>query len=187
MSRSIYYAAPFFNPEEMNVMHHVQHIATPKKHLKLFYPYEASAQEQSNIQDAETRRRVYLKNEQALIHSAELLAWVDRKQMNGQQVQLCHDEDLSDRTVWVGDGKELKQPDLGTVWEMGFARARGKVIAAFTLQEKKEAKLNLMLTESVDIVLYGWQELEEYLAIPEPFQIAKYIRERASFWKGEVE
>lgn len=184
--RTIYYAAPFFNSEEMSVMHHFQHIATPHSHLRVFYPYEASLEDQGNIQDKAARRKVYLKNEQALIHNSELIAWIDRKQLNGAQVQLCtHQELRYGGEGWIGNGRELKQPDLGTVWEMGFARARGKTIAAFTLQE--EGKLNLMLTESVDIVLHGWDELEVYLALPHAMDVQQYIRDKAGFWKGDVE
>lgn len=188
--RTVYYAAPFFNSEEMSVMHHFQHIATPHPHLRVFYPYEASLEDQGNIQDKGARRKVYLKNEQALIHNSELIAWIDRKQLDGKQVQLCKrvlQDEGGEQLVyeWVGNGRELKQPDLGTVWEMGFARARGKTIAAFTLQE--EGKLNLMLTESVDIVLHGWNELETYLALPHSMDVQQYIRDKAGFWKGDVE
>jgi nucleoside 2-deoxyribosyltransferase len=185
--RTVYYAAPFFNSEEMSVMHHFQHIATPHPHLRVFYPYEASLEDQENIQDKSARRKVYLKNEQALIHNSELIAWIDRKQLDGHQIQRCRlDVDTNNLPgEWIGDGRELKQPDLGTVWEMGFARARGKTIAAFTLQEG--GKLNLMLTESVDIVLHGWNELETYLALPHSMDVQQYIRDKAGFWKGDVE
>lgn len=194
--RSIYYAAPFFNQLEMEVMVTAQLMFEQFPHIKGFFPYQASKAEQDSIQAPASRRRVYLANEQALIHNSEMIAWLDRQQMDGKQVQLCKSETIrtgnggpgySETEKWIGNGKELKQPDLGTVWEMGFARARGKTIAGFTLLDEKSAKLNLMLTESIDIMLYGWDQLREYLSLPHQIDVTKYIREKCSFWRGDVE
>lgn len=188
--RSIYYAAPFFNAREFDVMQTVKNVTDRMEHLKVFYPYFASLAEQGNINDKLNRRLVYQRNEQALIHNQEVIAWVDRLQMDNQQVQLCSphriEEDGYPIQYWIGNCKELKQPDIGTVWEMGFARARGKTVAMFTLQER-EAKINVMLAESVDIVLYGWQQLEEYLSLVRYEQLSLYIRDKNREWKGEVE
>jgi nucleoside 2-deoxyribosyltransferase len=181
--RSIYYAAPFFNDAEMGVMKQMQEVVQPMEHLRMFYPHDASKEDQGSIQDPASRRRVYLKNEQAIIHNSEVLAWLDRIQLDGAQIQRCRQHpELGD---WFGDGKELKQPDLGTVWEIGFARARGKTIAAFTLEP--EGKMNLMLTESVDIVLRGWDEVKEYLQLPHAMNVSQFIRQKQSFWRGDVE
>ena len=194
--RSIYYAAPFFNPREFGVMNEVAKMVEPRKdRLKVFFPYMISEEFQRSLDNPSHRREIFQRNEQGIRDSGELLAWVDRLQMEDQQVQLCRcvqemGSDVEGRRVdeeWIGNGKELRQPDLGTVWEMGFAHALGKTVVMFTLQDRKEAKLNLMLTESASLVLYGWNELAEYLDIPRPEQVMPFIRRKFQLWQGAVE
>lgn len=192
--RSIYYAAPFFNPREFGVMNEVARIVSSdlrKERLKVFFPYQASQEFQANIQDPASRREVFRRNEQALRECTEVVAWVDRLQMDEQQVMLCkpirYEQDGHPVQDWLGTGKALTQPDLGTVWEMGFAHALRKTTAVFTLQDQKDSKLNLMLTESADIVLYGWEQLTRYLDIPRSEQVMPYIRDQYQMWKGSVE
>ena len=56
---------------------------------------------------------------------------------------------------------EIELPDSGTVWEMGYFRALGKIVIGFH-PEKQGTHLNLMLTHGADALISGWSNLERF-------------------------
>ena len=55
------------------------------------------------------------------------------------------------------------QPDLGTVWEIGYAHSIHKPVIAFVETSEIATKLNLMLTQSMQGLIIGFAELKDRL------------------------
>ncbi len=71
-----------------------------------------------------------------------------------------------DTHEWSASVIEL--PDAGTVWEMGYMRAQGKLVVGFHTDKAKH--LNLMLSHGVDGMLLGYDALRNFLNPPKTSQ-----------------
>jgi len=179
--RDLYLAAPFFNERELAVVNRICGLCQSRTNICLFSPFHYNQTVQGNIQDPIIRRKVFNDNVRELRDCTEILAWIDRLQPSNEiGVYLCEEKDCQITTPGLnprllrptGEGQisarnlepikgPLCQPDLGTVWELGYGYALQKRTALFTLEPP--GNLNLMLTEAAVEVIHGWEQLEDYL------------------------
>lgn len=198
--RDIYIAAPFFNPHELAVVEGIFAACRGRRHISAFSPYHYNQSIQANLQDAAVRKKIFDDNVRELRECTEVLAWIDRSQMDAG-VYLCREKDeqrtvgglnprLMDPTGAVPIAAcnlepfrgPLKQPDLGTVWELGYCHALQKRCTLFTL-EPPGSTVNLMLAEGAAEVVHGWDELDAFLNR----QAWELPTMKEPAWKGGVE
>jgi len=174
--RKIYLAAPFFSLGEIEVCSRIER-AAEAKNLNLFSPRQESGMLQGEV--AKNANSIFTNNIAGMQKCTEMLCWMDR---------VLPKEDCSVRIIqhkgsdleWEILSPPLTQPDIGTVWEMGWAFAQRKYLTLFTTRDRGDGKLNLMLTECVDHVVHGFEELDDYLtAFPPAYKLGN--------WEGDKE
>jgi hypothetical protein len=136
----------------------------------------------------------------------ECFAILDRPLPENQQLWICY------RDPAVDTIKEIRrinsQPDIGTVWELGYLRGwrdlilstdcelevagkwcGRKVLAGFTTTPRDAGgKMNIMLARCLDVVIHGFGELAEWFSHVNATQALADFEERGlAQWKGQVQ
>lgn len=182
MTVQIYIAAPFFTPPELAVVERIERFIGNAGH-NFFSPRETG-----RARTQKERAHCFERNAGGINGSELVLAWVDRKlpaddlsvricrtmerQMiclncNAPTAQLgscprCDQRAVPDiADAYTIESGPLMQPDLGTVWEIGYAYALQIPVLLFS--EHERSQMNLMLTESSGGVVLGWDHLESVL------------------------
>ena len=88
----------------------------------------------------------------------------------GETVTITHEPDdagsVNEEWSEVAHLMPLSLPDSGTVWEMGYMRAQGKLIIGYH-PEEQPGLLNLMLSHGCDGIVTGERNLQKLL-LPHP-------------------
>lgn len=66
-----------------------------------------------------------------------------------------------DAIVAVHDYED-KYVDAGTAFEIGYAKAKGKLVILYQENDPKESPVNLMLTDSLDAYIQKAEDLQHY-------------------------
>lgn len=188
-ARSIYLAAPFFNPHELRLVQAIEEAVKDRPDVDLFSPRRdgGNADRQGDVTANATK--IFHANVQAMRSCNECVAVLDRVQPPGFEVWLvkyqAHPDPKTPDELLPIKGP-LEQPDLGTIWELGYLRAwrdlvigtdfdievpmmwsGRKILAGFTMKPRAPGgKMNVMLARCLDVVLHGFEELQEWLAFP---------------------
>lgn len=163
-----YIAAPFFNARELAVVERVEGMLDAAG-IEYFSPRTLG-----RPNDADERREIFDTNYNHIMDCDIVLAWLDRIHADDRlSVRMVRDvTDIHPPQAALGssytiDSGPLIQPDLGTVWEMGAVYALDRPCVGFTHHTTPtDARLNLMLAESVDGIVYGLDQLEKMLTKP---------------------
>ncbi len=187
--REIYFAAPFFNPAEVAVCLEVENLlaAWQRKH---FSPRKdaGNAERQGDVR--RNAKSIFDANERALRRCTEVVAWLDRPQVPGLGICLCAAPTVAvDRWTFVSG--PFEQTDLGVAWELGWVKgfnehehqSTRKKLTGFSLKPRGTGKINLMLTQCLDFVIHGYEELNAYLEVADVREIPRGF---TIGWKGDV-
>jgi nucleoside 2-deoxyribosyltransferase len=232
MSRNIYLAGPFFNAAELATIERIEQMMEGRPDVRYFSPrkHGGNAERQSDVK--QNAQAIFNANVAAMRECHECIAVLDRPQwMNptGERVAglIGPKEDVRTvrREIWLvhhvsyysADRADdfypikgpLEQPDLGTVWELGYLRAwrdlifdldtdieipslwaGRKILAGFTTKSREEqvGKQNVMLARCLDIMIHGFAELEQWMAHPSAgMALASFRAAGLDRTEGEVE
>ena len=129
MSKKIYLASPFFNAEELGRMNIVKEILI-QKGLDVFAPFE---------------------------HQNKHLEFGS---MEWRKATFKSDVDaIDDCDVVVAINCQGNYDDSGTMWEIGYAYAKGIPVVLFNNTDKT---INLMIADSLYSLITSYDELQEY-------------------------
>lgn len=149
-----YLAAPFFNEAQIEIVSRIENMM--RMHgVPLFSPRQTPENKKPKLTD-EDAAEIFRNNIKGILDCQAVLAVMDWAMPEGQHLFVC--EGRGDVTV---TSPPLNIPDVGTVFEMGYAFGR-RPIYGFTLRKKGE-KVNLMLTQCLEGVIYGWDDLISFL------------------------
>lgn len=177
MSR-VYIAAPFFTPMEIGVVQTIENMLD-EFGIPYFSPRKDGGNDSRQGSVRENAKAIFEANIEALQACNKVLAVLDRFPADNQEVWLC-ERDVHDILLPVRG--PLKQPDIGTVWELGyFAALRyaglthgDSSIFGFTRVARNYSSMNVMILEGVDAVCYGLEELA--MALSEQLVVYGYHR-----------
>lgn len=127
--KKIYLASPFFNAEELDRMETVKSILR-KKELEVFAPFE---------------------------HQNKHLEFGS---MEWRKATFKSDVDAIDACdIMVAINCQGNYDDAGTMWEIGYAFAKGIPVILFNNTDKT---INLMIADSLHALIKSYDELEKY-------------------------
>ena len=140
-----YLAGPFFNPLQKKLIKTLENLIDEER-IDLYSPSRDSIvinQDTTSQELQETFKRNYEEIDKADFMIAIL------------------DYPGSALTIGADSSKKVSLPDSGTMWELGYAYAKGKpVIGVFT---EPPAKMNLMLKECLTAVTIGTNKLPKII------------------------
>ncbi len=163
----IFLAGPFFNQESRIVLSRLLNFLEHKLHCEVFCAMRDGALVPKDA--PEKIRQKYFQLDVDEIKWAEVLIALIEYPLPIYQ-RLCLVEQTPEKTIL----NNIYFPDMGTVFEMGLAYALKKPIIGFT---SNIHSLNLMLTQSCEIVVSSYEklantlyEIEHQTFIKKPFQ-----------------
>lgn len=150
----VYVAGPFFNATQLSWLERAEDILTRVGRAEIWSPRKRSY----CPPDAppQVRQRSFQDNREGLFRADFVLAVLDYLLPHGQELRVVE-------PAFPGAGgcravtKAIRQPDLGTVWEMGYANAAGRPIVGLFAEPPQT--LNLMLAEALRGYLIGLGDL----------------------------
>lgn len=165
-----YIAAPFFNTAQIELVERIEVRFEKAKVPGFFSPRKTDTNQKKELTDVDARR-IFDRNNDEMLMCDNVLVVLDWKMPVGLEIWPCEVERQDGTLAKVGR-TPLNIPDTGTVWEAGFIyglnfRSKGgqipKNIYGFTERPKGD-KVNIMLTQCLDGVIYGLEDLEKFLA-----------------------
>lgn len=138
----VYIAAPLFNTKQREVISMLEHSCVGLGH-EIFSPYRNSKE---IFQGRAPKDCLPYERRQVIEDNVSNLSWCD--------ILLA----------WVGGMGGFTDP--GVVWEMGYAKAKGKTTIAYIdpdLDTDRQG-MNLMLSATIDMVVQGGEQLNRALA-----------------------
>jgi nucleoside 2-deoxyribosyltransferase len=190
--KPIYLAGPFFNSAQVEHVVQLEQMFSDAK-LAFFSPRMESPQD---VKDPKVRKLILGNNVEGILKSSFVLACLDWLLPLGESVRVIdkptdapadfHCEYTQGEKI-LNYGPALNLPDAGTVWEIGFAYAKG--IPVIGMVKDKESKVNVMLSESMDGIVRGYSKLVQLCAMlaGEEFFDRSKVFEVLELWKGEFE
>jgi len=175
LNHNIYIAGAFFNPQQLALIETLEQ-TLENAGVRYISPRKQHVGGDVGIHDAATACKVFAQNCEDMNSATHVLAVLNWELPADRELHLMQRRK-------VGNGQEhqdlltsvtrLSLPDTGTVWEMGYAYATGRPIAAFTTNPHR---LNVMLLRCASSLLLGLPDVHAWLAD------VNYTRE----WKGKI-
>ena len=165
----IYLAGPFFNVAQIELCRQVKDVLAKNSDFEIFWPYEANPK--VTISNPDEAQRVFEENDDMIEESCVMIAIVDWVLPKDEYIVRMKGGRFQER---------LNIPDAGTVWEMGAAWSNGTAVVLFSNATNR--KVNLMLSQSAKGVIYGLNQLWEFI---KPVKRLSLNWNRLSNWKGE--
>lgn len=156
-----YLAAPFFNPPQLQLVKQIE-AAHEAAGRYLFSPRLQHGPEPVPITTHEQARKVFDENARAIEACTYLLAVTDWLMPEDKGLYVCSPEEFDNgctKALTPDHAKPLNLPDTGTVWEMGYANRNNITTFIFTTR-LRGGKMNIMLTQSAQGVIYGLDHLK---------------------------
>lgn len=157
----IYIAAPFFNGAQKVIVRCIERAITWAG-----YSYYSPETDSGSLDLSPEMRgnstfwkQVFNNNVQAIKDSILMIAVLDYALPEGQELRVCDTRNGYD-TV-----RRVEIPDSGVVWEMGDAYQRVDIVG---YRELEPTTMNLMLAKTVTGMVYGLDNLADFLHTSEP-------------------
>lgn len=147
----IYVAGPFFNDEQRTLMTAVE-LALDGASQRMFCPRlelevtADSSQEEMN--------RAFEGNVKALRECDAVVAVMDYL-LPANEILCLHNYD-------TGVNVPLALPDVGTVWEIGYAYAQQEFVPLIGVWKEPPKRLNLMLIQTFNLCLFSLKDFERF-------------------------
>ena len=184
MSGKVYLAGPFFNTEQQVHIEMVEKILT-RHHVSYFSPRKQGGMLNPKASSAD-RRKIQDLNVRGISEASCVLAVCDWMNPNGCQIRLVDSAlEFGESTIAKFRSPPLNIPDTGTVWEIGFAY--GIRVPVVGILMNREGKFNVMLTEALAGIVYGFDQLERFADLFSKHGFDNnIIRKELESWKGET-
>lgn len=160
----VFIASPFFNEEQLTAVKLIEQ-KLEEKGIQYF-----SARKHSKVRPDGTRverKKAFLANCKGIDEKGVMLAITDWLLPMPQEMRIL-EIDPWNLPAKPGDvipahikSDRIFIPDVGTVFEIGYATAKQKPVVGFRIQPK--VPLNLMLVEAFEGMIFSFDELEEFL------------------------
>lgn len=154
----VYIAGPFFNPEQVACVERIEKLLTGLG-IEFVSPRLQHKGGGTKIDSSVKAQQAFQINLVGLKVCKTVLAVTDFLLPENHSLRVW---EKSTKLALGGAliGPEIKIPDSGTVWELGFGYALSKSLIIFTADPS--SRLNIMLTQCAKGVIYGWKHLENY-------------------------
>ncbi len=170
MQPRIFIASPLFNKPQIELIEQIEEILIDTGYggfysARLHSGSDKLSSEQKK--DIKAWDPVFESNIQGLDSCRVMIAVLDYRLpgslalAQGELVRTFGTDGREDNAQLV-NAKPIVIPDAGTVWEMGYHRAQGKIVIGLTADEA--GHLNLMLTHGCDAMVAGLPALEKFLS-----------------------
>ena len=153
----IYLGGPFFNPKQVEVAKKMIELCK-KYEVDYFAPLE---QDSAVIKDEKQAKEVFDNNINNIDQCTILLAQLEWLMPEGQELRVIEDHGEVVQNILL-KSPPLNLPDTGTVFEMGAAYLTGTNIIGYMTEPQE--KINLMLAQSCEGFLHGWEQIEAFFA-----------------------
>lgn len=158
MRPAVYIAGPFFNKRQQQLIMDVEEF------LKLagydyYSPYSSQGREFKKIETPAVAEAIFMANVREIEECDVVLAVLDYLLPEDQRLCVVRGGPV------VAGYTPVKVPDSGTIWEIGFAYGKRMPIVGLTMQSKATSTLNLMMTQSLSAVCYGFEDLKKTFLI----------------------
>jgi nucleoside 2-deoxyribosyltransferase len=154
----VYIAAPFFNDRQVEVVQQILEAVENAHGMTAFCPWRDSAI--PSKADKKDREKAFGMNVKGVKDSAVVLACLEyRQESPNHELRAVERGRSSNMGFYVSP--ELHIPDTGVVFEMGVATVCATPVVGFGHAEPR--KLNLMLAESCQGFLWGFEALGKFL------------------------
>ncbi len=137
----VYIAAPLFSQKQKDVIFEIYDFLITSSEFECFSPWHASQEIWKGRAPADCTS---MERAKVVSGNANNIDWAD--------ILLA----------WVG-GTDNGKTDTGVVWEMGYAHKAGTPILAFIHPDDQRREMNLMLSETVDGVVYSMEDMHDAL------------------------
>lgn len=166
----LYVAGPFFNPQQLGLIRLIEdHLMDTN--FDFFSPRLQNGDVPFKpVTTPAQANEIWQRNVTEIDQSNLVLAVIDYLQPEGIGVWALHE--ATGRKI-----APVQVPDTGTVFELGLALDLGKHIFLFTTRPK-EQRLNLMVTQCADGIIYGLDHLKQVFS-PKGFR-----PDLVSSWEG---
>lgn len=161
-----YIAGPFFNDPQRKMIERIE-VAMCDHGVPFISPRQTDQNKKAALDDADAKE-IFGQNILGMAQCGAMLAVLDWVMPPNKSLRPC---DLSPWPTSTMNGPvdrweanqdiALNLPDVGTVFEMGYVFG-DRPIYGFTLRKPGD-KVNLMLTQSLEGVIYGFEELDKFL------------------------
>lgn len=195
LNKRWYLAGPLFNPAQVALLEKIEATFAAAE-VPLFSPRLCDENKVKGPITSDSAARIFSRNWEALLKCSGILAVVDWLLPEGQEIRQVRQCGMTNLNPPIGEytSPSLNIPDAGTVWELGAAYAlrseygphgkRGPInplpILLFTVRPSDQ-KLNVMLSQGTDGVIYGLSNLGGYLTDDVNSRIeSKFVKE----WEG---
>lgn len=155
---ALYLAGPFFNPEQIELIGLLEE-QIDSRAFQLYTPRIQSPSAQfteSDRKDWNKWQGVLDWNIRAISKADMVIAVLDYLLPPGQTMQIIQN--------LVPKQHILSIPDAGTIWELGYAYASGKICIGFYSNAPKQ--MNLMLSHSLQGAIVGLEAMNRFLDQP---------------------
>lgn len=162
----VFIASPLFNSRQIEIIEDLEGILEENE-LEYYSARKHSGSEKLSLEEKRKHTAwepVYRSNETGLDECRIMIAVIDYALPYGQSVQLCRHEESGETAEWDIPIKKLDLPDSGTIFEVGYHRAQGKLVLSFFPEKKEVSHLNIMISHGTDGTILGWDNLETFLA-----------------------
>jgi nucleoside 2-deoxyribosyltransferase len=162
-----YLAAPFFNPAQARMVERIESLFA-QKGVDLFSPRQTDHNRKKELNDQDAIE-IFSNNVAGVKTCSHMLAVLDWANLPEIEIWTLKHTLISTcvappHVQTEKLGQPLNLPDTGTVWEMGAAFVLEKPIIGFTLRKPGD-KVNIMLTQCLRGVIYGFDDLINFLGI----------------------
>lgn len=164
---TIYIAAPFFNPAQVECVETIETILT-KHEYPFLSPRQHGPVLEGKVRTPEQAAEVYKTNVELMDKCSIILGVLDYLLPAEQEVRVVTPETRGDQAgLFEPASPPLSIPDTGTIWELGFGSGRRRngrytKLWGFTLRELKG--MNLMISASLDQCFYSYEHLDSFFA-----------------------
>ena len=186
VSKGIFIASPFFNSEQVMVVKMIENILDEKG-----VPYFSARKDTKVAPDSSQhdRKLAFTANCMGIKERSVVLAVVDWLLPENQEMRIVefdawnrmYKESMVGQSfpAWIRSPK-LYVPDMGTVFEIGYANAIKKPVIALRVQNKMP--INLMLAEAFVGMMYDLHTLTKFVRdYPRGFHWKELEK-----WKGHI-
>jgi nucleoside 2-deoxyribosyltransferase len=159
----VFIASPLFNGPQHAIIDSIEKLLG----LYGFDYYSArqhSGSDKLSAEDKKDLRKwdpVFQSNLDGLDECRVMIAVLEYALPEDKRMYLCTGEE-DGPGFNVLSSQEMELPDAGTVWEMGYFRAQGKIVIGYHTDKAKH--LNLMLSHGCDALIKGFENLDNFIS-----------------------
>lgn len=177
----VYLTGPSFNPVQVNWLTRIERLLLQQEVKFLSPRLRMTAHPGSSTKE---REKIFRDNMIGVANSRLVIAVMDFLLPPGIELgTICTADTKTKEGFHSGiEFIPVTQPDLGTVWEIGYAKGRSISCVGVWESPTPGKEINLMLANGMQGQLFGLDSLEKFLK-PHPHA---WDWDEAKVWEGEI-